>query len=159
MRRRWNKKKANCTRVSEAIGKASLDSHCVLVADIDEHLQAIPPHPNMPIASYLMVPVVCTLGHYGLGIDFNRGCHWINGSLLPPGGALAMKPCPLGGGVSPAFIIQPANTPQGASCIGIAFFIACGKSHCYSSEMWRFGRYLCREGELKEVSLRRKLCS
>lgn len=54
--------------MSEAIGKASLDSHCVLVADIDEHLQAIPPHPNMPIASYLMVPVVCTLGHYGLGL-------------------------------------------------------------------------------------------
>lgn len=97
--------------MSEAIGKASLDSHCVPVADIDKHLQAIPPHPNMPIASYLMVPVVCTLGHYGLGIDFNRDCHWINGSLLPPEGALAMKLCPLGGGVSPALIIQPANTP------------------------------------------------
>lgn len=69
------------------------------------------PTPLHAIASYLMVPVVCTLGHYGLGIDFNRGCHWINGSLLPPEGALAMKLCPLGGVVSPAFIIQPANTP------------------------------------------------
>lgn len=43
------KKQANCTRVSKAIGKASSDRHCVLVAEIDKHLQAIPPHPYMPL--------------------------------------------------------------------------------------------------------------
>lgn len=31
------------------------------------------------------------MGHYGLSIDFNRGCHLINRSLSPPEGALAMK--------------------------------------------------------------------
>lgn len=43
-----------------------------------------------------------------------------------------MKRSPLGSVVSPAVIIQPANTPQGASGMGIAFFIVHSKSHCYS---------------------------
>lgn len=83
-----------------------------------------------------MVPVVCdNRTHKRLRIDFNQGCHWINGSLLPPEGALAMKLSPLGSVVSPAFIIQPANTPQGASGKGMTVFIVFAESHCYSSEM------------------------
>ena len=111
--RRWNKKKKTGKLYKGVKGNRESFIRQALCSR-GRNRQAFAsnsPTPLHAIASYLMVPVVCTLGHYGLGIDFNRGCHWINGSLLPPEGALAMKLCPLGGVVSPAFIIQPANTP------------------------------------------------
>ena len=66
---------------------------------------------NTPFLLIWWSPQSATLGHCELKIDFNQCCHWINGGLLPPEGALAMKLFPQGSVVSPAFIIQPANAP------------------------------------------------
>lgn len=64
-----------------------------------------------------------------------------------------MKLCPLGGVVSPAFIIQAANAPQGASGMGIAVFIVCSESHCYFSKKWDFFfQHWCHEGKLKRTA-------
>lgn len=61
-----------------------------------------------------------------------------------------MKLGPLGCVVSPAFIIQPANTPWGASGMGIAVFIVHSKSHCYSSEMGWFDQHWCHDRKIEK---------
>ena len=67
---------------------------------------------------------------YGPGIDFNQRCHWINGSLLPPEGALAVKRSPLGSVVFTSRHHPACERPSGSCCTGNCsfFFIVRSKS-------------------------------